>query len=98
MASSGVYFGSNCVHKYRPRSCTQPLKSALVILLGRLRSGSPGLRNFTSEFSSVMRGNGRGVGVVPSLAGGAGGEISAGQGAYEDLSQAKSRWYCTRSV
>src|SRR5713226_10236794 len=98
MASSGVYLGSNCVHKYRPRSWTQPLKSALVILLGRFKSGSLGLRNFTGEFSSVMRGNGLGAGVAPSFAGGAGGEITAGYGAYEDLSHAKSRWYCTRSV
>src|SRR5882762_6036543 len=98
MAISGVYFASNCVQKYRLRSCTQPLKSVCVILFGRFRSGSLGLRNFTGEFSSVVRGNGLGAGVAPSFAGGAGGEITAGYGAYEDLSHAKSRWYWTRSV
>jgi len=32
------------------------------------------------------------------LAGGSGGEICAGYGAYWNLSQANSRWYCTTSV
>src|SRR5205823_13986769 len=98
IASSAVYFGSNCVQKYRPRSCIQPLKSSCVILFGVFSNGSFGLRNFTGEFSSVMRGSRRGVGAALSFAGGGGGEMSAGYGAGCNLSHTKSRLYCTTSV
>src|SRR5437773_7409417 len=98
MASNAVYLGSNCVQKYKPRSCTQPLKSSGVILFGVLSRGSLGFRNFTGEFSSVIRGSGLGAGAAPSFAGGRGGEIRAGYGAGSSLSQTKSRLYCTTSV
>src|SRR3989442_15930392 len=98
MASNAVYLGSNCVQKYKPRSCTQPLKSSGVILFGVFSRGSFGFRNFTGDFSSVMRGSCRAVGGPPSFAGGSGGEISAGNGAGRNLSQTKPRLSWTQRV
>src|SRR5262245_23827687 len=55
-SSNGTYLESKVVNAYEFRSCTHPLKSASVMLFGKLKTGCVGTRIFTGASSTVTRG------------------------------------------
>src|SRR5436853_391180 len=54
-SSRGVYCGSKVTRLYALRSWTHPVKSASVILFGKLKTGCAGARILTGAFSSTTR-------------------------------------------
>src|SRR4030095_122170 len=50
-----LYSGDQSPAKYKPRSCTQPLKSSCVILLGLFNKKCLGSSNSTGACSTVTR-------------------------------------------